>query len=123
MVNFENHNTWSYVEIGGFLVSDQRCRELEKNSLPTFKKKGGQTANSQLFINPLSAEANLVPESRERHTLFTETGRVQSDTYRKNSTKMIVEMVEARYVLVRKGETSDTDKNRRTPHPGVHFSS
>lgn len=75
---------------------------------------------------------NLVPESRERHTLFTETGRVQvltylgktqSDTYRKKSTKMIVEMVEARYVLVRKGETSDSDKNRRTPHPCVDFSS
>lgn len=49
-------------------------------------------------------------------------GKTQSDTYRKNSTKMIVELVEAKCVLVRKGETPGGHKNRRTPHPCVDFS-
>lgn len=33
MVNFETYNTWSYIEIGGPLVSDQRCREVEESSI------------------------------------------------------------------------------------------
>lgn len=75
---------------------------------------------------------NLGSESKERYSFFAERstvqvliylGKTQSDTHRKNSAKMIVELVEAKCVLVRKGETPGGHKNRRTPNSYVDFSS
>lgn len=61
-------------------------------------------------------DTQLSVAERGKVQVLTYLGKTQPGTYRKSLTKVIIELVEAECVLVRKGEALGDYTNKRTPH-------